>query len=496
MTGRLQEVVVTVTPDSYPFVHTPFKHQWDELVANWKKRERGVFWEMGCGKSKLICDNAGLMFLNGAIDGMVCVAKKGEYLNWSRQELPEHMPPEVPWRAFEFSTYRWRLPAVKREWAEFLKFKGFRVVVVNIESFGWDGIEECLKAFFKALKNRVMWVTDEATCVKNPGAKRAKALYKWAAKSLLRRALTGLPNPQSPEDFWGITMALRKGLLGTTSLTAFRARYAITEDVKYGSVSYKQVVGWQRLDELNHIISSFATIIKKEDCLDLPEKIYKKVMVEMTDEQRKLIKELRQKNIAEIESDTITVTNAMSLIGKIHQIICGQIKTDDGSYSSIENNRTQALLDICEQHQGKAIIWASYRQTLADVQQSLTKVYGEEVVEGYYGGVDMNTRPDIVKRFQDPSSSLRFLVANPQSAGYGLTLVSADLAIYYSNGYNLEHRLQSEDRIHRIGQTKRPVYVDLYVPGTVDEAIMTALRGKRELSNLVLEGKFKIRDWI
>lgn len=489
-------MAIIVEPKDYPFVHPPFQHQMDELTNHWKKANRGIFWEMGCGKSKVVCDNAGLMYLNNAIQGMVCIAKKGEYLNWSRVELKEHMPPEVPWRAFEFNTLKWRHKDGQREFAEFLKFDGLKVVVANIEGFAYDGIVACLKQFFKAMKNKVFWVTDEATCVKNAKAKRSGVLYGFAQKSLLRRSLTGLPNPQSPMDFWGISLSLKKGLLGTTSITAFRNTYAITEEVTFGTHTFKQIVAWQKLDELNKIVTSWATIIKKEDCLDLPEKIYKKQVVELTDVQRQLIAELRKAHEAEIEDEHITATTAMSLINKIHQIICGQVKTDSGEYVTVENNRIETLMNIVEDHHGKAIIWAGFRQNLKDVQEHMTSVYGPSVVEGYYGGIDMESRPDIIKRFQDPNSDLRFLVANPQSAGYGLTLVSADLAIYYSNGYNLEHRLQSEDRIHRIGQKKNPVYIDLYVPETVDEAIMTALRSKRELSDALLTGRFKIRDWI
>ena len=122
--------------------------------------------------------------------------------------------------------------------------------------------------------------------------------------------------------------------------------------------------------------------------------------------------------------------------------------------------------------------------------------YGTTVAAGYYGGVDMDERPGIIRRFQDPEDDLRFLIANPQTAGYGLTLTTADLAIYYSNSYNLELRLQSEDRIHRIGQKRRPVYIDIFAPDTVDEKIMTALRSKRDVAELVMRGEVRADEWL
>lgn len=487
------------TPDNYPHVHQPYAHQREDLEKTWRKREWGVFWEMGLGKSWLVCTTAGLMFLNEVITGMVAVAKKGEYLNWSRVELKEHMPPEVPYVAYEFNTLKWRSAPGKREWAKFIENRDtpvLRVLVVNVEAFGTEPLKAAMKQFYKVCKNQVMFVVDEATCIKNHKAKRSQALYEWTDKALMRRILTGLPNPQSPMDFWGQHLALRKGLLGPTTFTAFRGRYAVMQDFSYGPRKFKKIVGFQRLEELNQKVKAFASIRTKDECLDLPEKIYKRHAVDLTDQQLTLLRELKLTHQAEIEDGTITATTAMSLMVKMHQIICGQIKTDDGDYVTVANNRGEAMMDILEEHTGKAIIWAGYRQTLQDALHMIQAEYGTTVAAGYYGGVDMDERPDIIRRFQDPEDDLRFLIANPQTAGYGLTLTTADLAIYYSNSYNLELRLQSEDRIHRIGQKRRPVYVDIFAPDTVDEKIMTALRSKRDVAELVMRGEVRADEWL
>jgi SNF2 family DNA or RNA helicase len=104
------------------------------------------------------------------------------------------------------------------------------------------------------------------------------------------------------------------------------------------------------------------------------------------------------------------------------------------------------------------------------------------VVERFFGGTEANSRPDIMRRFQDPNDPLRFLVANPATGKYSWTLTTAHTAIYYSNSYKLEDRYQSEDRLHRIGQENKVTYIDLVAPGTVDEVILQALRDKRNIA--------------
>ena len=100
----------------------------------------------------------------------------------------------------------------------------------------------------------------------------------------------------------------------------------------------------------------------------------------------------------------------------------------------------------------------------------------------------------MVERFQDPDNPLRFFVGQPRTGGYGITLTAATTVIYYSNSYDLEIRLQSEDRAHRIGQTNKVTYIDLVSPGTVDEKIIEALRDKIDIAGQVL--REETREWL
>jgi SNF2 family DNA or RNA helicase len=112
----------------------------------------------------------------------------------------------------------------------------------------------------------------------------------------------------------------------------------------------------------------------------------------------------------------------------------------------------------------------------------------------YYGGIPDDERKRVLAEFQDPDSEMRFFVGNPSTGGYGLTLTAAHTMIYYSNSFDLEKRLQSEDRAHRIGQTKNVTYIDLIAVGTVDEKIVKALRDKINIATQVMGEDFK--QWL
>jgi SNF2 family DNA or RNA helicase len=167
---------------------------------------------------------------------------------------------------------------------------------------------------------------------------------------------------------------------------------------------------------------------------------------------------------------------------RLHQVVCGHIKTDDGVEHDLPNNRLEALLEVIDELNGKIIIWATYRRDVVRIVQELTSRFGSTSVVSYYGDTDTADRRSAVASFSDPNSGVRFFVANPATGRYGLTLTESPNCIYYSNSYDLEHRTQSEDRIHRIGQTAaKCTYVDLVVRKSVDEKILRTLRDKKKI---------------
>jgi SNF2 family DNA or RNA helicase len=475
----------------------PFEHQRRLFDLRKEERKWAHFWEMGTGKSWEICHEMAWAFLHGEIDCALIVAKKGEYANWGLYLIPELMPPNVEVEVVVFDAFKWALGKQVEALTSLFTFKPhvLRILVVNVESFAYR-LPEVLDGFYDSSRRGVFAAVDESTCIKNYEAKRSKEAYVWGSKSKMKRIMTGTPVTQSPMDLWGQAIFMGKGLLVNTSFFSFRNTYCEFEQVYLGpNRSFKKVASYKNLDKLEGILSSFSDQVYKADCLDLPPKVYKKHAITMTDEQQRLYNQMRDEAIVELgDGAVIEVANALAQVTKLHQIACGQLKTNEGEYVSIPNNRVEALVEILEDFPGKAIIWANYRQTLEDVVARLREVFGADAVVDYYGGTPAERREYAVRAFQDISSPVRFFVANAQSAGYGLTLTAATLVVYYSNGYNLEHRLQSEDRAHRIGQTESVTYIDFVSPGTVDERILEVLRNKKNLAREVLGSP--ISEWI
>ena len=261
-----------------------------------------------------------------------------------------------------------------------------------------------------------------------------------------------------------------------------------------GAHSYNHIIKYVRLDELNGKLESFSTRVLKQDCLDLPEKLYTKRFIELTPDQVKAYKEMKEFAVAELEGNSMTAFSALTQMMRLHQITCGHMTTDDGKVIEIKNNRIKELLNFLEETDDKVIIWANYRHDIKNITKELEKKYGTETVSSFYGDTTMDERDKIISRFQDKEDTLKYLVANPKTGGYGLTLTASHTVVYYSNSYDLEIRLQSEDRAHRIGQEQKVTYVDFIAEKTVDEKIVQCLRSKIDIATEVLGEELK--NWL
>ena len=285
-------------------------------------------------------------------------------------------------------------------------------------------------------------------------------------------------------------------MLGYTSYYSFQNHFGEVVNRYFGGRTVRQVVGYRNLEELTEKLDTFSYRVLKKDCLDLPDKLYIRRDVTLTAEQKKLYSELQNLAITERENkELISVTNILTQLLRLHQIVCGHVKSDDGTETPIENNRIDELLEVIGEMQGKTIIWANYRQNILEIVETLQGLFGVDAVASYFGDTDVDERDRVIKDFQDPESPLRFFVGNTQTGGYGITLTQAQNVIYYSNSFDLEKRLQSEDRAHRIGQINKVTYVDLVAKDTIDEKIVTALRNKLDLAQEVL-GDEKWKNWL
>jgi len=475
----------------YPYRNQPFAHQAAYLQRFWKHPVVALFAEMGTGKSFMLINNAALLYDRGDINGMLIVAPKGVYRNWYKSELPKHMPEHVSYKMACWSPSPRK--AEKMEMEAMLNYvDGLRILIMNIEAFSTEKGVSFARTFLR-VTNSFMAV-DESTTIKTPNAKRTKNIIKVGREARFRRIATGSPVTKSPLDLYAQCEFLSADCLNMASYYAFQARYAVLVERRMATHTFKQIVGYRRLDELQKRLDNFSFRVTKEECLDLPDKVYTRREVEMTAEQRKAYDQMKLMALSVIDQGIVSTNNALTQLMRLHQICCGHVKLDDGSEVDFPNNRIDELLAALEEVDGKVIIWANYRKDIERIKNRLQHDYGMTAVASYYGDTEAEERQEIVTRFQDPNDSLRFFVGNPRTGGYGLTLTAAKTVIYYSNNFDLEVRLQSEDRAHRIGQTSKVTYIDLITPGTVDEHIVKALRNKINIASAVLGEELK--EWL
>ena len=478
----------------YKFKMKPFRHQLDILSHSWNKENYAIFADMGTGKSKIIIDNIALLYDRGKINAALIIAPKSITGNWEKGEIPIHMPAHI-----EYQTVLWS-PNTTQKQQKLLEplskiLDKLIIFIINVEALSTTrGVEITYKFL---LSHPTFMAIDESTTIKNPKAIRTKNIIKMKDLAKYRRILTGMPVTKTPLDLYSQCYFLDPYLLDFSSYYAFKARYTITRKVHLpGRHSFDQVLKYIRLDELNATLAKFSTRVLKSDCLDLPEKIYLKRHVQLTPEQQKAYLEMKKYGVSLLDKgQTMSAVNALAQLVRLHQITCGHVKTDDHQIRSIKNNRIEELLSLLEEtNDKKIIIWAVYRYDIQEIERQLQKKYGVKSVATFYGDTKAENRQDIVNEFQDINSSLRFFVANPQTGGYGLTLTASHTVIYYSNSYDLEIRMQSEDRAHRISQTEKVTYIDLIAEKTVDEKIVKSLRNKINLATEVLgEG---MKTWL
>ena len=283
-------------------------------------------------------------------------------------------------------------------------------------------------------------------------------------------------------------------LLDFTSYYAFRNRYAEMREAHFGGRSVQLVTSYKNLDELSETLKNFSYRVLKDDCLDLPKKTFMKRIIQMTPEQSRVYQQMKKMALAELNGKVTTTMNAITQLMRLQQITCGHFKADDGTMQEIKNNRITELVDTVDEIQGKVVIWAHWRNDIETIVKHLKDEYGDNSVVTYYGDTSTEERQSAIKKMQNPKSPVRFLVGTPQTGGYGITLTGASTMIYYSNGYDLEKRQQSEARIDRIGQEKPMTYIDIIAEGTVDEKIVKSLKKKVNIATQVMGEELK--DWI
>ena len=345
----------------------PFAHQSKALEMSWNKEVFAYFMEMGTGKSKVLIDNIAMLYNAGKINGALIIAPKGVYKNWFDSEIPTHLPDYI-----DKKVGLWRTDPNAKELKCLFKVEpDLHILIMNVEAFSTKKGVEFAKKFLSCHTSLIG--IDESTTIKNPQAKRTKAIIELGINSKYRRILTGSPVTKSPLDLFAQCYFLNPYLLGHESFYTFKVRYAVTKQVNVSGRMIHLVVGYRNLAELSEKIKPFSYRVLKDDCLDLPKKTYTKRVIELTDEQKKVYKTMKEQAVAFLNGKMVTTAAVITQLMRLHQITCGHFKADDGSIQTIKNNRVNQLLEILEEVEGKAIIWAHYRYDIESIVAAITK---------------------------------------------------------------------------------------------------------------------------
>jgi len=498
---------------NYKYRTKPYDHQRKLFEETWDKEYFAVFWEQGTGKTKVTLDTAAALYLDGKIDCLLVVAPNGVHRNWVVEEIGIHMPEVVLEETVSFAYQSSKAGTKKAQRAaqEAADAPGLAVVAMSYDAFITKRGAALAALLLKTRK--CLMVLDESARIKSPKARRTKAILKASPKALYRRILTGTPIANGPFDIYTQMDYLKRKYWkdeGLNNFTIFKNYFANWVDQYLPSTgrTFKQLVSYKNLAELNEIIQKDSSRVTKDDVLDLPPKIYAKRFFQMSPKQDRMYRDLKDNFMVTLDGgEMVTADLALTRLLRLQQITCGYVTTetilpdpeDTDFYEIIQrtrdieednNSRLKLLIEILEDTPHKAIIWARFTRDIDLIMNYL----GDRAVR-YDGKTSDDERAEALDSFQHGKhGDAQFFVANAQAAGEGLTLTQARTVIYYNNNFKLTERLQSEDRAHRIGQNFPVNYIDIVAIDTVDERIIDALRSKRDIASQITGDELK--EWL
>ncbi len=436
----------------------PLPHQIEAVDYINRHDEVALFDEQGLGKTKIVIDSLCTSMRNGDVEGVLVVSPMSLLYNWE----------------YEVTRHSFLMPIVLKGTEREKRYKfltGANFYITNYEAVIAE--LERIRRFCRSRK--VAIVLDESARIKDPTTKTAKSLFKLRPYSIKRIIITGTPVANKPIDLWSQFFFLDGGVLLGNSFKGFKARY------NEKNPDYKEA-----LAELKNITAEHSIRRCKNDVLELPEKEFVNVYVSLKGEQLKLYSQLREElriEVQDMDGNTI-IDEAENILKKLLRLT--QIASNPGlidkAYKEVPGkfDILEGILKDLTSKREKAIVWTSFVDNIISLKSRL-KHYNPLVI---HGDVPVKDRADAVRAFQE-SEKNSIMVANPSAAREGLTLTRANNAIYLDRNFNLIDYLQSQDRIHRISQTRGCKIFKLLAKGTIDEYIDRVIDVKKEIAGYV-----------
>jgi hypothetical protein len=478
----------------YEFGTKPYAHQLEALRLSCMSTEFAMLMDMGTGKTKVILDNACILFEEGEIGALLVLAPNSVYRNWIYREIPTHVPERLRKiiRSFVYKKDR-----MERLTAMLTPEPLFNIVLFNIEAFSTRRELVTLLSAWMGLMPTMM-VVDESTMIKSWNSKRTKNIIDLGRYAKYRRIATGLVAPHGPLDVFPQFQFLRAGSLGTNSQVAFKSRYCITTPINVAGRAIDKVMGVQNQEDLQSRMKKLSYRVRKDECLDLPEKIYNFHYSELDGETRGHYEKMRKQAIFELEHEDpeqnvfVRTKNRLGMLMRLQMISCGHIKDEQGRSHRFSTKRIDDTMEFLSTVDGSVVIWSVFVRDIQDITLAIKKEFGEDSVSPFYGATSLEERSQALSDFQE--KKIKYMVSNPATGRFGTTMTAASTALFYSNSYHLEYRLQAEDRIHRIGQFHPCLYVDIVAPNTVNLPMIHSLRKKIDTADAISGDTY--RNWL
>jgi len=384
---------------NYEYQTVPYKHQEKTLARCAYRKEFALFLEMGLGKSKVLLDNAALLFEADKINALLIITPKGNLRNWDKNEIPKHLPDRIDKKVVVWQpnhTKKWQ-----QEYSELVLEEHsdrLEILTMNVEAFSTEKGLKFARAF--VLNHETMIAVDESTLIKNPQAKRTKSLLGLSREAPYKRILTGFPVTKTPLDLYAQCAFLNPLLLGFKSYYAFKARYAITRMRRMGHNSFQEVVGYHRMDELQGMLKEFSARWTKDKCLDLPEKVYMQRSIELSDEQKKAYTQMKKEALMVLADEVYTTQTVLTQLMRLQQIVAGSLRSPSGEVQVLKNNRIGETLNVLEEISGKAVVFAVFQTDIEQLVKKIAEVYGDDSVASYYGKTPQKDRETFLITFK------------------------------------------------------------------------------------------------
>ena len=343
----------------------PLAHQREALNLSYDKKSFLYLMGMGTGKTKVAIDNAVFLYNQGEINSVLIIAPNSVTHNWLKE-----IDADSSAKGFKY--------LFRRDSFDYHLKDHINWYVMNVEALSHASGVKVAKKLIDKHADKMYLVVDECTTIKNHKAKRTKNIIKLTSKVKYKRGMTGSPTAKSPLDLYTQCEFLDPTLLGFTSYYSFRARYAVMRPITRDGFRQQMIpYGYQNLSELWEKIKPFSYRKIKENCLDLPPKVYMKRMLQMSTEQMEVYNQLRKYARAVIMDKEISYTNKLTEILRLHQVTCGFFKSDNGVIEDIDNNKIKELFSVIEEIEGKVIIWAHWQSDVRQIIKAVVKNFGE-----------------------------------------------------------------------------------------------------------------------